>query len=419
VLLDDVFGRSNYLSTMFVQVRYAQKTLTQDMVFHKQVEQIHIYRKSYGAKPNLNTIKSSFDKFNFYIKEKSAGTEMQLGNKKVIVFQPNEYLISQSEGSTDGLKEIWATGTILDGNSSGRFFRDYLTGRYKIDGLGVLYKVYGIGDDKFNYRYFTGPKKIGATKGKYFQGVPLEQLENPDELKNLPIENFVDLAGEFGNCRLEGGVNFRAGKKPEALLKIILDHFSNEDDLVLDSFLGSGTTAAVAHKMGRRYIGIEMGEQAKTHCVVRLQKVIDGDKTGISKSVGWTGGGGFRFYTLGDTIFDEAGKIRDAITFDQLSAYLWFYETKTPFNKPPVKSTVLGVHHNVAYALLYNGILHDKRVDGGNVLTAKTLAVIRAELGKADYEKLVIYGEASRIGISRLKELGIEFKQTPYDVRIE
>lgn len=93
--------------------------------------------------------------------------------------------------------------------------------------------------------------------------------------------------------------------KPEKLIQRILTLSTNENDLVLDSFLGSGTTAAVAHKMNRRYIGIEMGEHAKTHCAARLQKVIDGEQGGISKDVNWQGGGGFRFYHLGEAIFDE------------------------------------------------------------------------------------------------------------------
>ncbi|MDR2905780.1 MAG: site-specific DNA-methyltransferase [Helicobacteraceae bacterium] len=205
--------------------------------------------------------------------------------------------------------------------------------------------------------------------------------------------------------------------KPERLIQRVLTLATNPGDLVLDSFLGSGTTAAVAHKMGRRYIGIEMGEQAKTHCVVRLKKVIEGEQGGISKAVGWKGGGGFRFYTLGDTIFDENGQIRETIKFDQLAAHLWFYETKTPFDKPKSKSTLLGIRNNIAYALLYNGILRDKSVNGGNVLTSKTLDAISKEIGKDEYEKLVIYGESSRIGAARLKELRVEFKQTPYDVR--
>ena len=94
--------------------------------------------------------------------------------------------------------------------------------------------------------------------------------------------------------------NFFTTPKPERLIQRVLQIATNKDDLVLDSFLGSGTTAAVAHKMGRLYIGIEMGEHAKTHCVERLKKVVDGEQGGISKSVEWKGGGGFRFYTLGE-----------------------------------------------------------------------------------------------------------------------
>ncbi|MDR1850485.1 MAG: site-specific DNA-methyltransferase [Zoogloeaceae bacterium] len=205
--------------------------------------------------------------------------------------------------------------------------------------------------------------------------------------------------------------------KPEGLLERVIHIATNPGDLVLDSFLGSGTTAAVAHKMGRRYIGIEMGEHAKTHCVPRLKRVIEGEQGGISKSVQWTGGGGFRFYTLGETVFDDKGQIRETIKFDQLAAHLWFYETKTPFNKPRSQSPFLGIHGKIAYALLYNGILRDKRVNGGNVLTSKMLDIIRKDIGNAEYEKLVIYGESSRLGAARLKTLGIEFKQTPYDVR--
>ena len=306
VLLDEIFGRNNYLTTFFVQVRYSDKTLKQDMDFHKQIEQIHIYRKEYGAKPNLNIKEKSFEKFNYYIKENSNGKQIELGGKKVVLFQNNQYEIIKGEGSKDGLKEIWASGTILDGNSSGRFFRDYLNGRVENDGLGVLYKVYGIGADKFPYRYFTGPKKEGATKGKYYQGVPIEQLENEDFIQTVPIENFYDLAGAFGNCRLEGGVEFRSGKKPEALLQIILKHFSNEGDLILDSFLGSASTIATAHKMNRKWIGIELGDHCYTHCQTRLNAVIDGiDITGISKTVNWQGGGGYKFYELAPSLLKK------------------------------------------------------------------------------------------------------------------
>lgn len=101
-----------------------------------------------------------------------------------------------------------------------------------------------------------------------------------------------------------------ATPKPERLIERVLTLGSNPGDLVLDSFLGSGTTAAVAHKMGRRWIGIELGEHCDTHCVPRLKKVIDGeDAGGITKSANWRGGGGFRYYNLAPSLvkFDEWG----------------------------------------------------------------------------------------------------------------
>ncbi len=94
--------------------------------------------------------------------------------------------------------------------------------------------------------------------------------------------------------------------KPEDLISRLIELATNPGDLVLDSFLGSGTTAAVAHKMGRRYIGIEMGDHAYTHCKVRLDKVISGeDKGGITKTTGWTSGGGYRFYELAPSLINE------------------------------------------------------------------------------------------------------------------
>lgn len=306
VVMDEVMGRENYLTTFYVQVRYPQKTLKQDMDFHKEIEMVHIYRKQRGATPNLPRKVRADEKFCYYVEEKSDGEDVVLGGKKVTIFQPNEYAIVKGEPTETGLKEIWATGTILDGNSSGRFFRDYLTGRSKVDGLGVLYKVEGIGDDHLPFRYFTGPKRESATKGKYFQGIPVAREKSQSSSDTTPIENFYDLAGSFGNCRHEGGVEFRSGKKPEKLLEIILKHFSNPGDIVLDSFAGSGTTAAVAHKMGRRWITVEIGDHADTHVSKRLMAVVDGlDKTGVSLDANWKGGGGFRYFTLAPSLLEQ------------------------------------------------------------------------------------------------------------------
>lgn len=134
-----------------------------------------------------------------------------------------------------------------------------------------------------------------------------------DEHSSRPPETLwsFQFAGSNRNAKAEIKALFEGDKsfdtpKPERLAEVILDIGSNPGDLVLDSFLGSGTTAAVAHKMGRRYIGVEMGDHAYTHCKLRLDKVIAGeDNGGITKSQNWQGGGGYRFYELAPTLINE------------------------------------------------------------------------------------------------------------------
>lgn len=218
------------------------------------------------------------------------------------------------------------------------------------------------------------------------------------------------------NLHNEGGVEFPKSKKPEALIKRLIELSTNgEEDFVLDAFLGSGTTAAVAHKMKRRWIGIERGEHANAKCVPRLNRVIEGDKTGISASVDWQGGGGFRFCTLGEAAFDPHGRINPSVRFATLAAFVWHFETGEPgqhiFDTP-----LLGSYNGTDYYLLYNGILGDRRPAGGNVLTHAVLDAIK-ELFPHN-GPMVIYGETTRLGASRLAAENIVFKQIPYDVKI-
>jgi adenine-specific DNA-methyltransferase len=207
--------------------------------------------------------------------------------------------------------------------------------------------------------------------------------------------------------------------KPEALISRVIHISSNPGDLVLDSFLGSGTTAAVAHKMGRRYIGIEMGAHARTHCLPRLEKVIAGEQGGISQAVGWQGGGGFRFFTLGQPVFLADGGINPEIKFDTLAAWVWYQETRTPWAKVGAGGTatpLLGIHEGTAYALLYNGILGDRRPAGGNVLTGAVLEALKALLPE-HAGPWRVFGESCRLSPRRLAAAGVRFKQIPYEIK--
>ena len=206
--------------------------------------------------------------------------------------------------------------------------------------------------------------------------------------------------------------------KPERLINRIVHISTNPGDLVLDSFLGSGTTAAVAHKMGRRWIGIEMGEHARTHCQPRLEKVVAGEQGGISQSVGWQGGGGFRFFTLGQPVFLADGGINPEIRFPTLAAWVWYQETRTPW-VPPVgiePTPLLGIHEGKVFALLYNGILGDRRPQGGNVLTAAVLAALKALLPE-HVGPWLVFGESCRLSPQRLAAEGLRFKQIPYEIK--
>ena len=150
---------------------------------------------------------------------------------------------------------------------------------------------------------------------------------------------------------------------------------------------------------------------------------IEGEQGGISETVGWQGGGGYRFFELGPRVFTEAGHIDPDIRFDVLAAHIWFSETKTPWHGGD-GSPFLGVHDGVAYALLYNGVLKDRSARGGNALTRDTLAIIRNAIAEARPDvvaatplyPLVVYGTRVTLAASTLAQNRITFKQIPYEV---
>lgn len=212
VLLDEIFGRQNYLTSFYFQVRYGGKTLSEDNDYQKVVEQCLIYAKnSTIAIANKDSEPYKVEKFKWEITELEEGETFEVRGRKVKVFKQGQYQIKEIEPSLKGLKETWATGSLVrQSGSSGEFLDTYLIPRKDIDGLSCLYKVYGIGEDGLGYRYMTGPKKATAKKGIFYSGIPLQTLDainsgNADKPK--PIQNFYAFAGNFGNCRHEGGVD--------------------------------------------------------------------------------------------------------------------------------------------------------------------------------------------------------------------
>jgi adenine-specific DNA-methyltransferase len=158
---------------------------------------------------------------------------------------------------------------------------------YKLERGEGLSDMYFIGGQRLLFYR----DKLKLIDGEWVSGEPLTSIWD-DILSN--------------NLHNEGGVEFPKGKKPEALIKRCIELSSNVGDLVLDSFGGSGTTGAVAHKMRRRWIMVELGDHAKTHIVPRLRSVIDGaDKGGVTDAMSWKGGGGYRFARLAPSLLEK------------------------------------------------------------------------------------------------------------------
>ncbi len=209
--------------------------------------------------------------------------------------------------------------------------------------------------------------------------------------------------------------------KPVRLIERILQIASNPGDLVMDSFAGSGTTGHAVLKLNsesnaspRRFLLAEIDAKlASTVTAERVKRVAEGYTNGKGKKIEDIGGG-FRYVQLGEPLFESTGKIRNTVRFRDLARHVFFTETGTPLpHDAPCDKPLLGVAHGTGVYLLYNGILKDKSVDGGNVLTAPILDGLPPHDGPK-----VIYAVASRVSPLRLKALGITFKQTPYAIKV-
>jgi len=302
VLMDSIFGRNNFLTQFNFQVRYADKSLAEAKAFKPVIEYTLMYAKDSNIFiPNRPTESYTDEKFIWRINELSKGKIETINGNQVEIFHKGQWELVKGEPDMNALKETWISGSIYSKMSYGQVYQSIIEPRVEIDGNGALYKIYGRGEDGLGYRYYTNPLKANANRGKMYSGMPLDrkrEIENGESLKLLPIVNFSDFAADFGNIRHEGGVALNSGKKPEKLLKLLFEYGSKENDLVLDFFMGSGSTQATAMKMNRRFIGMEQIDNQWNKVVKRLINVVNGDSTGISTDVNWQGGGSFVYAEL-------------------------------------------------------------------------------------------------------------------------
>lgn len=331
LLCDEIFGRENFVNMISVNMKSVAGVSGggEDKKLKKNCEYILVYAKKYDLMPLFNgpytytemselveeyrnngknwhytsILINGGDKELFGTTVDGDGNEIKLYRRKSVVIKSVNQIIKE-EGLTE--KEVYYKyGKYIfeakDAQSSIR--------RRVIDAK----REYEITDDVISIEYVP---KTGKNRGKLY-----EQFYKGDKcrlfawLKDISEEidgvlykktlqgTYWDFTRNMNNLTKEGGVEFGNGKKPEQLVSQILDMTTQEGDLVLDSFLGSGTTAAVAMKMKRKWIGIEMGEQAFSHCKVRLDRVINNqDAGGITELQNWQGGGGYKFYELAEPL---------------------------------------------------------------------------------------------------------------------
>lgn len=316
VLADEILQETCHQFDMNTLVRHPDRSLTSDKEFNDVVEYTLIYSKSETFKMPKRKVAKTEDDYQYDITLPEAPHEtISLGGKDVKVYLPSTVTVTRTAGHIGGLKSMSIRGSIREKNSSGRFYVAYLEkliGQYP---EGTFFAVPGMGDDGLPFRLFELPKN-GNKNGIYYPGMPTNS-----DVTLIPYPNFMDFVKQYNTVNGEGGYSFRNGKKPEEFIAFYLDIFTNKGDIVLDFCLGSGTTAATAHKMGRRYIGIDQMDYIDSIAVPRLCGVISGEQTGISKQVDWRGGGSFVYCELAklnQTIVEEIEAATDDATLSDI-----------------------------------------------------------------------------------------------------
>lgn len=315
VFLDEIFGRSNFLAQLNYE-RSGSAGLGQGGMFVDTAEYILLYQKE------RFTVNQSFN-------EVSLEHKVMKRYKKILESEGSKVLVEEFQSKSNGKPVKLFKHSNYDIRSIRLANFQRREAEIRVEYATYFDKIFRttnpqaenefqndlinkMDSDLFSVEYTPsrGKEKDLLTTKYYINNEIFAWLKDSaektatDVVKKNKLTNIWS-HGDIPKADLanEGGVNFPRGKKPEQLLKRILDISTKPGDLILDSFLGSGTTSAVAHKLNRKWIGIELGEHANTHCLTRLRSVIEGsDQSGVSKSVNWKGGGGFKFYTLAPSL---------------------------------------------------------------------------------------------------------------------
>ncbi|WP_267248702.1 site-specific DNA-methyltransferase [Yersinia sp. Marseille-Q5920] len=308
VLLDEIFGRQNRVNIVTFKQGSAtgHKSINPGLVTTTNYLIVYAKSKQHWKPNRLFTARERDSRYSQYIvnidEHYSTWKYKPLGSvfAESLKMKPSEAkktLGDNYEGKLNDFVLINAERVIRtarpDYNSVGQNVRDIIDLSKENEDEILKLEREGYPD-----MYFTKGDRILFYKDK-LKNVD-GQLVAGEPLTNL----WADILSN--NLHKEGGIKFPKGKKPEFLIKRILDLCSSPNDLILDSFAGSGTTAAVAHKMNRRWITIELGDQAFTHVQPRLKRVVTGiDQDGVSKAVNWKGGGGFRYLRLAPSLLKK------------------------------------------------------------------------------------------------------------------
>jgi len=314
VLMDEIFDRNNYLNQITIATNSSFGFKATSSSLFKQANQLLIYskdKKRFSFKQAKLYIEKDYDTaYKWFILNKDTKeTEWEWENINEVVSRKLGFSSYSDAKKKIAKQEFEAEVALFALDNSERVFRTAsVTGGAFLKRKDTILlskenkkKVIRHPNDDMDYIFIGGERVLFYSE----RLIIANGARVPGE---LITDIWTDISIE--GISKEGGVDFPKGKKPERIIQRCIDISSDKNDLILDSFLGSGTTAAVAHKMGRKYIGIEMGDHAYTHCKVRLDNVINGtDQSGISKAVDWKGGGAYKFYELAPSFImkDEFG----------------------------------------------------------------------------------------------------------------